>query len=218
MDFPAAAVDERALRIVMRYFSFRFLGGETVRRFPVGRNFIEGVRVYRVAVVFGLQEYISHLVGYLHGYIERDDALLSYEEFDALIGATTTGDRLFRHAVSVYARLRYVGEIPDPEVFDEWVGARPVVREGMAGIDERHARERAFYERRRAGKIAWQERKREREARAREEEKEKKERIKVEERRAEKARKKAEEPRPALGLTRSEEAAERSNAFWAKYN
>lgn len=219
MNFSAAAVNEKALRIVLRYFSFHLLGGKTVRRLPFGKNFIESVRIYRAAVVFGLQEYISHLVGYLHGYIKRDDSLLSYDGFDALLWGTTPEDRIFRHAASLYSRLRYVDEIPDREEFNDWVGARPVIAEAMAAIDERHACERAFYDEKRAGKIAWQERKREREARAKaEEEKIKEGRIKAEERKAEKARKKAKEHRPAPGLTRSSEAEERSNAFWAKYN
>ena len=219
MVFADASAHKEALQTVIHWFTHQYLGGETVRNLPMGKSMVQAIRIYQAALLLGLDQHISHLVGYLHGCIKREE-LLTYKELDVLLATVAPEDRLFKHVSNHYANLRFKGEIPDPERFERFVNARPAFANAMVAVDNRHAARRQFYaDKREKQRVRLEnEKKEEEQCLARAEEAKKTREAEKRKAAQAKAKKAAKQPAPATGLTRSKEAADRARAFWSEFN
>ncbi|KAF2249480.1 hypothetical protein BU26DRAFT_565126 [Trematosphaeria pertusa] len=88
-------------------------------------NPLEDISIYTAARGLGLDLYIHPIFTKLEEFVKgTEHGLLHYEELDAICKCDSD-DRLFMTTTSVYARLRYYEQIPDPEEFDDFLSKHP---------------------------------------------------------------------------------------------
>ncbi|KAF2635733.1 hypothetical protein P280DRAFT_169800 [Massarina eburnea CBS 473.64] len=97
-------------------------------------NTVDDIPILRAAYLLGMQRYTRTMRLRWVKYLKR--SLPTYEEIDAVMACSSGEmDPLRWNMVNRLVHLRYTGRIPDGEVFERFVGERPVLRADMERAD-----------------------------------------------------------------------------------
>jgi hypothetical protein len=127
-------------------------------RLPSRNVTSDTMAVLPAARVLGMEPYTSHIFNYWMAYLA--EYIPPYEVITAIeANALTPHDAMFTHMANTLARLRYLKQIEDADVFEAYLMDHRMLRDKMVAIDARQAEGRQKVEERRIARhTKWVER------------------------------------------------------------
>jgi len=123
------------------------------------------IAIIHASRLLGMDRYTTGVLGNMRAMLKRD--LPSYEALTKAESiATSSDDSLLTAFANPLAIQRYHNEIPDPELFAEYLKEHPMLAEAMDKIDEHYSMNRVQREKERAQRqMEWEQREAARQAR-----------------------------------------------------